>query len=109
MMGKTEGPHDEDGFYTCPCGTDRNGKPYNRRSVMHVHSKMMALAVVAWTHPKREVVEPLCKRHEAQVLNALMTLGLGCTGEKAPAGTACLRCAVEASGQEVRFAYGLAG
>jgi hypothetical protein len=41
-MGKTEGPHDEDGFYTCPCGTDRNGKPYNRRSVMHAHSDTSA-------------------------------------------------------------------
>jgi hypothetical protein len=32
-----EGPHDADGFYTCDCGRDRHGKPYNRRSVMHAH------------------------------------------------------------------------
>jgi hypothetical protein len=32
-----EAPHDADGFYTCECGKDRHSKPYNRRSVMHVH------------------------------------------------------------------------
>lgn len=32
-----EGPHDAAGYYTCRCGRDRRGKPYNRRSVWHSH------------------------------------------------------------------------
>jgi hypothetical protein len=32
-----EAPHDEAGYYTCECGKDRRGQPYNRRSVMHAH------------------------------------------------------------------------
>jgi hypothetical protein len=64
---------------------------------------------LSWTHPRREVTETLCKRHERQVTAALRTLGLGCVGEKAPAGAGCMRCAIEAAGQEPRFAYGLAG
>jgi hypothetical protein len=67
------------------------------------------LHLVSWTHPRREVVEVLCQRHEAEVVAALRTLGLGCVGERARAGTACMRCAIEAAGQEPRFAYGLAG
>jgi hypothetical protein len=33
-----EGPYGEDGYYTCPCGTDRHGKPYNRKSIIHMHA-----------------------------------------------------------------------
>ena len=36
-MTMIEAPHDEHGFYTCECGRDRDGRPYNRRSVMHTH------------------------------------------------------------------------
>ncbi len=33
------GPRDEAGNYTCPCGTDRNGVPYNERTIGHVHRR----------------------------------------------------------------------
>ena len=65
--------------------------------------------IVSWRHPRREVVEVLCERHEAQVVGALRTLGIGCVGERASADAMCMRCAIEAAGQEPRFAYGLAG
>lgn len=70
---------------------------------------MSELHQVAWTHPRRKMVEVLCKRHEAEVVGALHTLGLGCVGEKAPVAATCIRCAIEAAGQEPRFAYGLVG
>jgi hypothetical protein len=70
---------------------------------------MDELHMVSWDHPRRRIWEVLCKRHETQVIGALHTLGLGCTGEKAPPGATCIRCAIEAAGQEPRFAYGLVG
>jgi hypothetical protein len=69
----------------------------------------LPLAEVHWTHPRREVVEVLCERHASQVTDALKTLGIGCIGERAMEGATCMRCAIEASGQEPRFAYGLVG
>jgi hypothetical protein len=69
----------------------------------------LQLAEIHWTHPRREVVEVLCEHHESQVVGALKTLGIGCTGERAMEGATCMRCAIEAAGQEPRFAYGLVG
>jgi hypothetical protein len=70
---------------------------------------MDELHLVSWTHPRRKVVEVLCQRHESEVLSALKTLGIGCTGERAMEGATCMRCAIESAHQEPRFAYGLAG
>ncbi len=37
-MSQVEGPYDVDGNYTWPCGTDRRGRAYNRRSIFHAHA-----------------------------------------------------------------------
>lgn len=37
MPPMQEAPHDENGFYLCPCGRDKFGTPYNRRSIIHAH------------------------------------------------------------------------
>jgi hypothetical protein len=36
----TEAPHDANGDYTCPCGADKYGTPYNRRSIFHAHGQL---------------------------------------------------------------------
>lgn len=70
----TEGPHDADGYYTCPCGTDRNGQPYCRRSLMHIHghpdpeaNRTEADPCGCWRQYDRHSVSPVatytCRAH----------------------------------------------
>jgi len=70
------------------------------------HHKM---ARIQWTHPKRRMEEILCNRHEHELISALKVVAIGCIGERADECLACMRCAIEASGQDPRFAYGLTG
>lgn len=45
-----------------------------------------------WTHPHRgRIVEEVCPEHEQQVLQALKTLGIGCSGTLGKLGL-CWRC-----------------
>lgn len=49
---------------------------------------------IGWNHPRLGRIEELaCPQHENAVLDALKTLGIGCTGRPAVASGECLRCA----------------
>lgn len=49
---------------------------------------------IEWDHPRHgRIRETACAQHEAEILLATAALGMGCTGERAPARAACLRCA----------------
>lgn len=51
-----------------------------------------ATAAVAWDHPRLgRIREVVCGRHESELLAALGTLGIGCSGEASL--RTCLRCA----------------
>jgi hypothetical protein len=69
------------------------------------------LVTISWIHPRKgEVVETTCKIHQAEVLRALHTLGIGCGGESATGqDAACDRCLGQARGIEGRYALGLMG
>ena len=52
-----------------------------------------ATANLEWDHPHiGRLMEPVCKMHERGVLQALTTLGIGCTARKAGEQDLCLRC-----------------
>lgn len=55
---------------------------------------------ITWTHPsKGEIEEIVCSRHEQEILKAVHTLGMGCSGEWAKG--ICLRC--QHGDQDIRF------
>jgi hypothetical protein len=69
----------------------------------------MSLALVEWTHPRHgRVRDAVCPRHEAELLRALKTLGIGCGGRSIDI-ERCGRCEAEREGVEARFYLGLAG
>lgn len=48
---------------------------------------------ISWDHPRMgRIGEVACRAHAREVLAALNTLGVGCIGEPAAPGSACLRC-----------------
>lgn len=48
---------------------------------------------VQWQHPVHgEIHEVVCQSHEAAVLRALRTLGIGCVGSYAVFDATCRRC-----------------
>lgn len=52
----------------------------------------MTTYLIQWNHPiKGRVTEEVCKEHEQEVLGALQTLGIGCTGTYGKIDI-CFRC-----------------
>jgi hypothetical protein len=62
---------------------------------------MSRLIRIGWQHPHRgRIEETACPRHDAEVMAALRTLGIGCSGTYAEPDAACDRCRHE--GQRFR-------
>jgi len=58
-------------------------------------SEIRGLERLDWRHPVHgRVSEVICVRHRRQVLAALATLGIGCSGRESD-DAACLRCAYD--------------
>ena len=66
---------------------------------------MTRLVTMEWTHPQLgDVQETVCARHERALLEAFITLGIGCGAQFAPADSGpCGRCGAEQRGVEPRI------
>ena len=54
---------------------------------------MTRRVAIRWRHPRRGVMrEVCCTTHEREILAALGTLGIGCSGVEADREERCLRC-----------------
>jgi len=66
------------------------------------------MEIVEWRHPRHgRILDVVCPRHGSDLLRALHTLGIGCTGRRIDLDR-CGRCEAESAGVEARFYLGLA-
>jgi hypothetical protein len=59
-----EAPHNEAGYYLCPCGADKYGQPYNRRSIFHAHGTLRPVMADEFRRAVEDVLSKARLQHQ---------------------------------------------